>query len=46
MKNTKDLSWLSAPAFFLILGIIFFNAIKQSNHIIQPEKTHLHKIVR
>jgi hypothetical protein len=41
MNNTtqaKDLSWLSAPAFFLILMMIGINAKKQNAHR-QPEKT-------
>ena len=28
MKITKDLNWLSAPAFLLILGMILLNAKK------------------
>jgi hypothetical protein len=30
MKNTKDLSWLGAPTFFLIIGMILFSAKKQN----------------
>jgi hypothetical protein len=30
MKNTKDLSWLGAPTFILIIGMIFFSAKKQN----------------
>lgn len=31
MKLTKDLSWLSAPAFFLIIGMLIVTAIKQND---------------
>ena len=30
MKKTKDLSWLSVPAFFLIIGMLALYAIKQN----------------
>jgi hypothetical protein len=38
MKYSKDLSWLSAPAFFLILGMLAVNSKKQNVHSRQPEK--------
>jgi hypothetical protein len=38
IKQTKDLSWLSAPAFFLLLMMIGINAKKQNSHR-PPEKT-------
>jgi hypothetical protein len=37
MKYSKDLSWLSAPAFFLILGMLALNLKKDKNNR-QPEK--------
>jgi hypothetical protein len=33
MKYTKDLSWLSAPAFILIIGMIFFSVKKQPSRV-------------
>lgn len=39
MKNSKDLSWLSAPAFFLIIGMLVFNSKKQSTHPHPLEKS-------
>jgi hypothetical protein len=41
MKNLKDLNWLSAPAFFLILGMIALNAKKQTRHKNQSEKVRM-----
>jgi len=38
MKYSKDLNWLSAPAFFLILGMLAVNSKKQNTHNRQPEK--------
>jgi hypothetical protein len=38
MKNLKDLNWLSAPAFSLILGMIVLNAKNKPRHKDQPEK--------
>jgi hypothetical protein len=38
MDNSKDLNWLSAPAFFLIIGMITFHSINQSNHNHHQEK--------
>ena len=38
MKNLKDLNWLSAPAFFLILGIIALNAKNKPHQKSRPEK--------
>jgi hypothetical protein len=38
MKYSKDLNWLSAPAFFLILGILALNSKKQNTHSRQPDK--------
>jgi hypothetical protein len=38
MQNSKDLSWLSAPAFFLIIGMLVINTKKQNTHFRQPEK--------
>jgi hypothetical protein len=38
MKHSKDLNWLSAPAFFLIIGIITFHSINQSSRNRQQEK--------
>jgi hypothetical protein len=37
-QHGKDLNWLSAPAFFLILGILAMNTKKQNVHARQPEK--------
>jgi len=38
MQHGKDLNWLSAPAFFLILGMLAINSKKQGIHTRQPEK--------
>jgi hypothetical protein len=38
MKHTKDLNWLSAPAFLMILGLIALNAKKPGQQNGQPEK--------
>jgi len=38
MKYSKDLSWLSAPAFFLIIGMLVLNLKKDKNNR-QPEKS-------
>ena len=32
MNNSKDLNWLSAPAFFLIIGMIVIHAKNQNGH--------------
>jgi hypothetical protein len=41
MKNSKDLNWLSAPAFILILGIMLLNAIKQPRNAAPLEKVRV-----
>ena len=38
MSHSKDLNWLSAPAFFLIIGMIFIHTKNQNGHNHQPEK--------
>ncbi|HEY2649034.1 MAG TPA: hypothetical protein VGI38_07555 [Puia sp.] len=38
MKQGRDLGWLSAPAFFLILGMLAINTKKQNIHSRQTEK--------
>jgi|GEM_PF-1724195 len=38
MQHGKDLNWLSAPAFFLIIGMLVVNSKKQNIHLRQPEK--------
>ena len=38
MQHGKDLSWLSAPAFFLIIGMLVISTKKQNTHARQPEK--------
>ena len=38
MQHGRDLNWLSAPAFFLILGMIAISTKKQNAHSRQPEK--------
>jgi hypothetical protein len=38
MQHVKDLNWLSAPAFFLIIGMLAINTKKQNTHSRQPEK--------
>jgi hypothetical protein len=38
MKYSKDLSWLSTPAFFLIIGMLALN-LKKNNQSRQPEKS-------
>jgi hypothetical protein len=38
MQHGKDLNWLSAPAFFLIIGMLVINTKKQNTHSHQPEK--------
>lgn len=38
MQSGKDLNWLSAPAFFLIIGMLVFNTKKQNTHSRPPEK--------
>ena len=38
MNNTKDLHWLSAPTFLLILGLIIVNPKKHSHSGVSPEK--------
>jgi hypothetical protein len=39
MQHGKDLNWLSAPAFFLIIGMMVINTKKHTTHSHQPEKT-------
>jgi hypothetical protein len=39
MKYAKDLNWLSAPAFFLIIGMLAFNSKKPGTHNLRPEKS-------
>jgi hypothetical protein len=38
MHHGKDLSWLSAPAFFLIIGMLLISTKKQNTHSRLPEK--------
>jgi len=38
MQHRSDLNWLSAPAFFLIIGMLVINSKKQNVHSHQPEK--------
>jgi hypothetical protein len=38
MRHGKDLNWLSAPAFFLIIGMLAINSKKQNTHSRQPGK--------
>jgi hypothetical protein len=38
MQHGRDLNWLSAPAFFLILGMLAINSKKQNTHSHPPEK--------
>jgi hypothetical protein len=38
MQHGKDLNWLSAPAFLLIIGMLVINSKKQNIHSRQPEK--------
>jgi hypothetical protein len=38
MQQGKDLSWLSAPAFFLIIGMMVINTKKINARSRQPEK--------
>jgi hypothetical protein len=38
MNNSKDLNWLSAPAFFLIIGMIVIHTKNQNDHNRQQEK--------
>lgn len=38
MQNGKDLNWLSAPAFFLIIGMLVINTKKQNTHSRAQEK--------
>ena len=42
MNNSKDLSWLSAPAFFLIIGMIYIHTKNQNIHSRQQEKLKTH----
>lgn len=39
MNYSKDLNWLSAPAFFLIVGMLVISSKKQPAHVRQPEKS-------
>jgi hypothetical protein len=41
MKYAKDLNWLSAPAFFLIIGMLAINSKKQGTHSPKPEKSKI-----
>ena len=38
MNQSKDLNWLSAPAFFLIIGMIIIHTKNQNVHNHQQEK--------
>jgi hypothetical protein len=38
MHNGKDLNWLSAPAFFLIIGMLVISSKKPNMHTRPPEK--------
>ena len=38
MQQAKDLNWLSAPAFFLIIGLLVVNTKKINGRSHQPEK--------
>ncbi len=38
MKYSKDLNWLSAPAFFLIIGMLALSSKKQNSHLRHLEK--------
>lgn len=38
MKHAKDLSWLSAPAFFLIIGMLALNLKKENNSRLPPKQ--------
>jgi hypothetical protein len=38
MQNGKDLNWLSAPAFFLIIGMLVISSKKPNTHSRPPEK--------
>ena len=38
MRYLKDLNWLSAPAFFLIIGMLALNSKKQTAQNRNPEK--------
>jgi hypothetical protein len=38
MQSGKDLSWLSAPAFFLIIGMLVISSKKPNIHSRPPEK--------
>lgn len=42
MNHSKDLSWLSFPAFFLIIGMIFIHTKNQGSHSRQPDKLKTH----
>ncbi len=42
MNHSKDLSWLSFPAFFLIVGMIYIHTKNQNIHIRQQEKWKTH----
>ena len=42
MNHSKDLNWLSAPAFFLIVGIIYIHSKNQNIHSRQQEKLKPH----
>jgi hypothetical protein len=39
MSHSKDLNWLSAPAFFLIIGMIVIHTKNQNGHNHHQEKT-------
>lgn len=38
MKHSKDLNWLSAPAFLLIVAMLAFNSKKPNTRNTVPEK--------
>lgn len=44
MKHTKDLNWLGAPAFFLIIGMILLSVKKQNSNR-HPEKIKTETVV-
>jgi hypothetical protein len=45
MKYSKDLSWLSIPAFFIIISMLALHS-KKYNHYPQPEKIRSEAIVQ
>lgn len=45
MKNSKDLNWLSTPAFFLILGIIVVHVKRNMDNSRYHEKSRTEAMV-